>query len=100
MIGTSSKKFENGKFVKVEVFMEDDYLKDVMISGDFFLVPEHVLEEMENNLKNLKISSKEEIENLLNEIMERNNAELMGCSIKDLANLISEAIRNVRGGRE
>ncbi len=49
MISHSKQKVKEGKVVKVEVEY-DEVIKNIRITGDFFLHPEDVLDEIEESI--------------------------------------------------
>lgn len=93
MIAHASRKVKEGKVVKVEVEY-DEIIKRIKITGDFFLHPEDVLEKIEKGLIGLKNdASLEIIISKIQEIVDANNAFLIGVSPQSLAFVIKEAMR-------
>lgn len=54
-------KNPNGKLVVVDTVLQDDHVIELEISGDFFAYPEEAVEELENDLKGLRISDIEKV---------------------------------------
>lgn len=81
----ASKKVEDGKLVKVELSYTGK-IDEIKIHGDFFVEPPEALEEIRENLVGLKAERKKLIENI-----ESVEAELIGFSSEDLAEVIIEA---------
>lgn len=52
-------KTPGGKLVRVDVDVEDGTLRDVVVSGDFFLYPEEALEGITGALEGLPASASE-----------------------------------------
>ena len=86
--GISEGKFDYkaGKLIKVRAVFEGDKIKEIKITGDFFLHPEEKIEEIEASLRGKRIK---EIEETLRESMD--GAEYAGISPKDLTYAIREA---------
>ena len=75
-----------GKLIRVKAKFEDDRIKSIKITGDFFLHPEEGIESIEEALVGSKI---EEVRLKLKEIMK--DMEYAGISPDSLANAIEEA---------
>ncbi len=89
----ASQKVREGKLVKVEVEC-NGFIKKIKITGDFFLHPEDVLEMMEKSILGLgKDASLEAIASRINEIVEANDAQMIGVSPESLALVIREALK-------
>jgi hypothetical protein len=84
----ASKKVENGKLVKAELSYSDK-IDDIKIHGDFFIEPPEALEEIMEKLTGLKAEREILIENI-----ESVDAELIGFSAEDLADVIMEVVNN------
>ncbi len=52
---SASQKVEGGKFVAVEVSVENGLMAKVKITGDFFLHPEESISDLENSLVGVKV---------------------------------------------
>jgi lipoate-protein ligase A len=73
-------KTPNGKLVAVDFEVEDGVLRNVQLSGDFFLHPEEALADITNALEGLSIDlSETEIAGRVWAAMPR-DAELLGSS--------------------
>ena len=59
----------------------------IKITGDFFLHPEELIEEMERRLIGLQLKEKE-ISDSIKELIEENKATLLGASPEDFARCI------------
>lgn len=92
MIFQAKQKVKEGKVVKVEVDC-DELIRNVMITGDFFLHPEDILEEIEKSMVGLERNADEEtiISNILKVIAER-DVQMIGISPGSIARLIKEAL--------
>ncbi len=93
MIAYSSQKVREGKIVKVEVEF-DDVITNLKITGDFFLHPEDVLDEIEKSIHGLgKDVSFDTLVLKIDEIVKASNAQMVGISPESLAEVLKEALR-------
>ncbi|MEJ5202888.1 MAG: hypothetical protein WHV66_11705 [Anaerolineales bacterium] len=88
------KKVPGGKLVRVDITY-GERLEKVIITGDFFLYPEDVLQVIENALAGAllpleKTSLIEKVQNILN----REKAVLVGFSPQDLIDILEEAMQS------
>ncbi len=92
MIFQAKQKVKEGKVVKVEVDC-DELIRNVRITGDFFLHPEDILEEMETSMVGLERNADEEtiISNIQKVIADR-DVQMIGISPGSIARLIKEAL--------
>lgn len=81
-------KIPNGKFIRVKAEFENNKkIKNVKITGDFFLYPEEKIESIENSLKG-KILKREEIERTIEKVINKNKIKLLGISEKDFVDVL------------
>ncbi len=93
MITHSSRKVKEGKIVKVEVDCED-VIKKLKITGDFFLHPEDVLDDIEKTMVGLKKDvSFETLFVKINDIVKDNDAMMIGISPESIAEVLREALK-------
>ena len=86
------EKIPNGKLVSVEVWVGDERVEKVRITGDFFLHPEEKIDEIERSLEGLPVSSDDaEVRAKIEAALE--NAELVGVSAEDLARIFRRAVK-------
>jgi lipoate-protein ligase A len=92
MIFQAKQKVKEGKVVKVEVDC-DELIRNVKITGDFFLHPEDILEEIEKSMVGLERNADEETitSNILKVIADR-DVQMIGISPESIALLIREAL--------
>ena len=92
MMFKTKQKVKEGKVVKVEVDC-DELIRNVRITGDFFLHPEDILEEIEKSMVGLKGNADEETltSNILKVIADR-DVQMIGISPGSIARLIKEAL--------
>lgn len=82
------KRLSGGKTVKVDLEVIDGNIKDIVISGDFFLYPEEYIHVIESKLKGKNVS---DITRILNEF--KGVVEIVGASIEEFAETIIEAYK-------
>ena len=93
MIAYSSQKVKEGKIVKVEVEF-DDFIEKLKITGDFFLHPEDVLDDIEKNMVGLKKDVKfDTLVFKIQAIARARDARMIGISPESVASVIMEALK-------
>lgn len=93
MIFHSKQKVKEGKVVKVEIEC-NELIRNVRITGDFFIHPEDILDEIEKSIIGLERSSS--IETITSNIRKRiadRDVQMIGISPESIALLISEALK-------
>lgn len=89
-----SKKILDGKLIRIEIDVEDNLVRSVKITGDFFLFPENTLEEIENSIIESALPlDKEELTTRIKNVLRFNEAELVGASPEDISLLVEEATK-------
>lgn len=92
MHGELSEKVQGGKLVRVKVDY-DTSIQRLQISGDFFLHPEDAIQQLEESVVGMKVSSSEqEFAAKTKEIVNANSLLLVGFSCDDLGRLIKGAV--------
>lgn len=91
MIKETDYKVSGGKLIRIKAEVENNFLQDVKITGDFFLHPEESIELIERSLIGKKLE-KEELEMTIKDVIEKNNIKLLGISEKDFV----EALMKLR----
>ena len=93
LIAHSSQKVKEGKIVKVEVEV-DDVIKKLRITGDFFLHPEEVLDDIEKSMTGLKKDvSFDTIVLKIQNIVKDHNTQMIGISPESIAEVLREALK-------
>ncbi len=93
MFAYSSQKVKEGKIVKVEVEY-NDIIEKLKITGDFFLHPEDVLDDIEKSMVGLKKDVKfDTLVFKIHSIARARNAQMIGISPESVASVIMEAIK-------
>jgi len=93
MIFHSKQKVKEGKVVKVEIEC-NELIRNVRITGDFFIHPEDILDEIEKSIIGLERSASIETitSNIRNRIADR-DVQMIGIGPESIALLISEALK-------
>ena len=84
-------KVPGGKLLCAKVEVEDDRIIWLQISGDFFLLPETDLEDLEGQLLGMKIAPDLIKEKVVSFFMEKKTT-IVGASAEDFAHVINTAI--------
>ncbi|MEM3014217.1 MAG: lipoate protein ligase C-terminal domain-containing protein [Candidatus Bathyarchaeia archaeon] len=80
-------KVEGGKLIKVQLEIENKKIKKVKITGDFFLHPEELIDDMEKAVAGAMLDEKV-IADRIKEFILKNKAVLLGASPEDFARCI------------
>ena len=92
-IGKAIHKVEGGKLVKVHLILgEERIIHDIKIMGDFFMHPEHEIENLEKALKGIK-AHPDELKKKMKFFMER--VEVIGVEEWDFIHTIMMAAENL-----
>lgn len=86
-MGKATYKVKGGKMIKIQLALENKKIKDLKITGDFFLHPEETIEEIEKNLRGHFLSM-EELVHVIKETLTSKRAVLLGASFEDLVRCI------------
>ena len=93
MISQAKQKVKEGKVVKVEIEYTE-VIKNVRITGDFFLHPEDIMEEIEDCIIGLdKTVSEEEIVSCIQKATEGKDVQMIGINPESIALLIRGALK-------
>jgi len=93
MISQVKQKVKEGKVVKVEIEY-NEVIKNVRITGDFFIHPEDILDEIEKSIIGLERSTS--IETITSNIQSRisdRDVQMIGISPESITFLIREALK-------
>lgn len=83
-------KVPNGKLLRLELAMDEDIISSIKISGDFFVHPEKAIMEIEGLLTGKRV---DEVENVVNAFIAKNNIELIGFEASDLVKALRRVFR-------
>lgn len=87
-MGKAIYKVKGGKMIKIQLTLENKkIIRDLRITGDFFLHPEETIEDIEKALRGCSLS-KEELVRIIKETLTSKRAVLLGASPEDLARCI------------
>ncbi|HIE14754.1 TPA: hypothetical protein EYP70_05720 [Candidatus Bathyarchaeota archaeon] len=86
-MGKSTYKVKGGKLVKVQLKEREGKIMEVIITGDFFLHPEEIIEDLERSLIGRSLEE-ESITEHIDKFLKDRGALLLGASPKDLAKCI------------
>ncbi len=77
--------------IRVEIDEEEGVVRDIKITGDFFIHPESTIEELENSLKNHTL---EELEHLVEDFFAlRMDVEMPYINVEDFKIALKNALR-------
>lgn len=86
-------KVPNGKMLRMTLEYDTATLQEARICGDFFVHPEETIVAMEEALVNLPVESvPSRVQEILDRVVQKNEAELIGIDTETLSKLIHEAI--------
>jgi lipoate---protein ligase len=80
-------KVVGGKLIRLRLRLEDDVIKDIRITGDFFIYPESDIFRIEKALLGVKIGS---CAGILTDFMKRNGTIITGFEPADLAEALTK----------
>jgi lipoate---protein ligase len=98
---TIVRKIPGGKMVRVDVRFSDT-LEYVRITGDFFLFPEDVIDQLEAALVGTRLpldfpalpgGHRDDVVSKIEAILQANQAELYGVSPQDIVSMLEEALK-------
>jgi len=89
-MGRAVYKVEGGKMIKVQLAQKDEKIEKIRITGDFFLHPEDLIEEIEKMLIGSPLEQ-ESISNSVSAFIEKKGATLLGAAPEDFAKCIMMA---------
>ena len=89
--GRSEYKVPGGKLLRARAVEEDGVITFLQVTGDFFLLPETDLEDLETELTG-GTSDHESVRAKVKEFFEERNTVIAGASPEDFAKVILEAL--------
>jgi len=93
LISYSSQKVKEGKIVKVETQF-DNVITKLKISGDFFIHPEEILDDIEKSMLDLNRDvSFDTLVHKIHKIVNDHDAQMIGISPESLALVIRETLK-------
>jgi lipoate-protein ligase A len=92
MKGKSSRKIKDGKLLRIDVEY-DDKIRNVIISGDFFIYPEESVELIEKVFENTEINETNAyFSSIVKDISKKKKIEFIGITADDIADVLKEAL--------
>ena len=86
-MGRAEYKVKGGKLIRVHLTIENGKIKHIKITGDFFLHPEEVIEDIEEALRG-QLLDEQKISSIIEDVLERKQAVMLGVSPQDFARCI------------
>ncbi|MCK5151502.1 MAG: hypothetical protein KAQ65_06670 [Candidatus Thorarchaeota archaeon] len=83
-------KVPDGKLIKIKLWIDQNIIRKVTITGDFFLHPETCLEKIEQTLIGLPLSEGE-LTAAINSVIHEEQAILIGAGSADITTAILQA---------
>lgn len=80
-------KVPGGKLVRIDADVEEGYIKDIHITGDFFMHPEESIAEVEASLRHQMIGSATIAKQLVKALKK---TEMVGISVQELLNALDK----------
>jgi lipoate-protein ligase A len=88
-------KVSGGKLIRIDALIDEanhKIIKDIKITGDFFIIPESAIFEIEKLIEGKKLKEKEfsALIKTLKEFTKKNNIQLIGFCIEDIINALRD----------
>ena len=90
----TEKKFQGG-LMQLFIHFDNNKISEIIISGDFTISPPFILNEIQENLKNIDINESK-ITQKLEYIFSTNDIDLPGISIDQISDLIVETFNSIK----
>lgn len=74
-------KVPEGKLLRIEVEIKNSTIKEIEITGDFFIHPEKDLLKIEKKLKGVKVN---QVKKVIKKFIKENKTKIVGFSPEDL----------------
>lgn len=92
MIKKGVYRVPNGKTIRVCIEYESGEIKTIVFTGDFFMHPDHLINELGEYLTNVKISKEEIIDKVLRFFEGKKNVWIYGAKPIDFANAVIKTL--------
>jgi len=89
-MGKAEYKVSGGKMIKVQLTEKDNRIQKIKVTGDFFLHPEELIDQLEEALTQCLLNESGLTEHVRT-FMEKREATLLGASPEDFARCIMMA---------
>ena len=83
-------KVKGGKLIKIQLRMKDDRIDAIKITGDFFMHPEELIDDLEKTLIGCPLD-KEKITETIENFIESREVTLLGAAPEDFVKCIMKA---------
>ena len=93
VIFKAENKIKGGKLIRIECEIEEEILKNIKFTGDFFLHPEEKLSELEDFLQGMKIN---EVNKNIISFLKNNHVIFLGINVNDFSNIFENAIKEIK----
>ena len=90
ILGRAEYKVEGGKLIRINLTIENGKIEHIKITGDFFLHPEDVIEDIERALRGRPLDE-DELNRLIENLLENKQAIPIGVSPRDFVRCIMMA---------
>ncbi|MCA9353856.1 lipoate--protein ligase family protein [Candidatus Nomurabacteria bacterium] len=88
-----TKKIPNGKLLRIDLTSREGHISEISLTGDFFLHPEECIVDIEKALTGKSIDVKKaEIQDIIENVLGKKQAQLMGVSPRDIAEQVREIL--------
>jgi len=87
IVRSGLRRVPEGKTLKIDLVVDEDRIKDIVISGDFFAYPTEAIEELEDDLKGSRVDEALDIVEKY-----RDKIVIVGASIDEIKDLLKELI--------
>lgn len=89
----TEKKIKDGKYIKVYIVLDNDRIRKIMISGDFFVYPESFIDSLEEHLMSGEVGVGE-VEPIMKEFLaaQKGPIEFVGISYIEMIDIIVESL--------
>ena len=81
-------KVKGGKLIKCTLELDEEKIKRIKITGDFFMYPEDAIEKLEKSLQGIQFDE-EEISKKVKEALK--DVELIGVAMEDFVDVILDS---------
>ncbi|MEM0217062.1 MAG: lipoate protein ligase C-terminal domain-containing protein [Candidatus Bathyarchaeia archaeon] len=89
-MGKAEYKVAGGKLIRTTVTVENGIIRDIKLTGDFFMHPEDFIEELEETLRGAPFNEKVIVEHIKT-LASKRGVVLIGVSPEDFAKCIMMA---------
>ena len=92
-MGKAEYKVAGGKLIRIQLVKKEGRIEKLKITGDFFLHPEELIEDLEKALVGQALNMPD-LDEFIGAFIERRGATLLGASPEDFAKCITMAAEN------